>query len=185
MSMKTIAVIDCLKNNRFSREPLSGGCSAERLCADAVLSAFRSGKIDGDVVRLSETPEAAGGIRTVAVSAADAGGYFDALAKITEGYEVALRVCGDAPFINPDLILETIKEHTETAADFTYGEGFPLGKPICCRFWRSLTGMRRRRIVRSFRISKNKLTIMILPSSLRRRTAGGCACRCLPTRSAG
>lgn len=127
MSMKTIAVIDCLKNNRFSREPLSGGCSAERLCADAVLSAFRSGRIDGDVVRLSETPEAAGGIRTVAVSAADAGGYFDALAKITEGYDVALRICGDAPFINPDLILETIKEHTETAADFTYGEGFPLG----------------------------------------------------------
>ena len=127
MSMKTIAVIDCLKNNRFSREPLSGGCSAERLCADAVLSAFRSGRIDGDVVRLSETPEAAGGIRTVAVSAADAGGYFDALAKITEGYDVALRVCGDAPFVSPALILETLREHTETAADFTYGEGFPLG----------------------------------------------------------
>ena len=129
MSMKTIAVIDCLKNNRFSREPLFGGHSAERLCADAVVSALRLGEIDGSVVRLAAAPEAAGadGIRTVAVSATDAGGYFEALTKITEGYDVALRICGDAPFINPDLILETIKEHTETAADFTYGEGFPLG----------------------------------------------------------
>ena len=117
MSMKTIAVIDCLKNNRFSREPLFGGHSAERLCADAVVSALRLGEIDGSVVRLAAASEAAGadGIRTVAVSATDAGGYFEALTKITEGYDVALRICGDAPFINPDLILGTIKEHTETA----------------------------------------------------------------------
>ena len=76
MSMKTIAVIDCLKNNRFSREPLFGGHSAGRLCADAVVSALRLGDIDGSVVRLAAAPEAAGadGIRTVAVSATDAGG---------------------------------------------------------------------------------------------------------------
>lgn len=124
--MKWIAVIDSLSDNRFAREPVFEGRSAEQLCADAVLSL----KGEADIVRLVRPGKAVSyddGIRTEEVAAGDAASWFTALETVCAGYDALLRVCGDAPFADPELMRKTMNEHVETAADFTYGEGFPSG----------------------------------------------------------
>lgn len=124
--MKWIAVIDCLSNNRFALEPIFEGKSAEQLCAETV-RAFADG---ADVIRLARAESATAyddGIPTHAVEASDAAAWFRALESLCAGYDALIRVCADAPFIEGELIRRTMAEHAETAADFTYGEGFPLG----------------------------------------------------------
>lgn len=122
--MKWIVVIDCLAVNGFAKEAVFSGKSALQLNEERVKEAVGATDLLRLVRKNSNLPST---LPTKEVEVVDGASYLQALEEASDGYNHILRICADQPFISPQLIQEVMKEHIQTAADYTYGEGFPAG----------------------------------------------------------
>jgi spiro-SPASM protein len=68
-----------------------------------------------------------GGERVVLEPVATPSAFVDALVAATRGFDEAVLVWSDAPFIRPDLIGALLDLHHEYRADYTFADGFPTG----------------------------------------------------------
>lgn len=58
---------------------------------------------------------------------ASAQGFVEALIGATGGFDEAVLVADDAPFLRPDLVEALVSLHREYRADYTFADGFPVG----------------------------------------------------------
>jgi spiro-SPASM protein len=126
--MKTAIVINTLLDGARWTEPVAGQDPLKRLLEKLFGIVKRE-----DVFFLADN-ESLGkigarikGLHTIGVSDRKAKHVFQALFDALDSYEDVVYLFADTPLIDTDLTAELLRVHREEYAEYTYGEGFPLG----------------------------------------------------------